>query len=87
MVLILLLNMSLSGQPAGRSIRNFNLGWRFTRGDVPGGQETRLNDSGWRTLDLPHDWSIEGPFSSDNASCTGYLPGGKDMVQENIYNP
>ena len=76
MVLILLLNMSLTGQPAGRSIQNFNPGWRFFRGDVPGGQETGLNDSGWRTLDLPHDWSIEGPFSSDNASCTGYLPGG-----------
>jgi beta-galactosidase len=27
-------------------------------------------------LNLPHDWSIEEKFDSQNASCTGYLPGG-----------
>ena len=27
-------------------------------------------------MDLPHDWSVELPFSSDCASATGYLPGG-----------
>jgi beta-galactosidase len=27
-------------------------------------------------VDLPHDWSIEGPYSSQNASGTGFLPGG-----------
>ena len=26
--------------------------------------------------DLPHDWSIEGPFSKEWASGTGFLPGG-----------
>jgi beta-galactosidase len=35
-----------------------------------------FNDSGWRRLNLPHDWSIEGPFSSVCASGTGFLPGG-----------
>jgi beta-galactosidase len=27
-------------------------------------------------VDLPHDWSIEGPYSPKNASGTGFLPGG-----------
>ncbi len=38
----------------------FNEGWRFRLGDVPDGQNPALDDSAWRDLDLPHDWSIEG---------------------------
>jgi len=26
------------------------------------GQDPGLNDTGWRTPDLPHDWSIEGTY-------------------------
>lgn len=33
-------------------------------------------DTAWRSLNLPHDWSIEAIPSPDQASCTGYLPGG-----------
>ncbi|MEO6849022.1 MAG: beta-galactosidase GalB, partial [Mucilaginibacter sp.] len=35
-------------------------------------------DGGWRVLDLPHDWSIEGAFSKDNPASPegGALPGG-----------
>ncbi len=43
---------------------------------MQGGEAVNLNEAGWRNIDLPHDWSIEGPFSKDNFSCTGYLPGG-----------
>ena len=28
-------------------------------------KQAALNDAGWRALDLPHDWSIEGKFSKD----------------------
>lgn len=59
-----------------REIINFNFSWKFHKGDLPDGQFINLDDSEWRLLDLPHDWSIEGPFSGDNSSCTGYLPGG-----------
>jgi beta-galactosidase len=67
---------SIAPQPTGRETKNFNLDWKFYKGDVSGGQTISFDDSGWRDLDLPHDWSIEGPFSKDNYSCTGYLPGG-----------
>lgn len=39
--------------------RLFDSDWRFFRGDVPGAEAPDFNDSGWRVLDLPHDWSIE----------------------------
>jgi beta-galactosidase len=32
------------------------------------------DDSAWRTLDLPHDWGIEGPFRQDLPGETGKLP-------------
>ena len=33
-----------------------------------------FNDSGWRTLNLPHDWGIEGPFQQELSGDTGKLP-------------
>src|SRR5207249_1726221 len=32
------------------------------------------DDASWRTLNLPHDWAIEGPFSQDLPGDTGKLP-------------
>ena len=40
------------------------------------GQAVSVADQSWKTVDLPHDWSIEGPFSEEWASGTGYLPAG-----------
>ena len=62
--------------PAVRNDWCFNQGWRFIQADVAGASERGFDDSGWRGVDPPHDWSIEGPFSQEFASGTGYLPGG-----------
>ena len=57
---------------------NFNKDWRFNLGDVTNGQAPELDDSKWRALNLPHDWSIEGEFSEKNPAGFngGALPGG-----------
>jgi beta-galactosidase len=39
--------------------RSFDSGWRFLRADALGAEATAFNDSKWRLLDVPHDWSIE----------------------------
>jgi beta-galactosidase len=75
-VLLLFILRVSNGQPTGRENQNFNFNWKFFKGDQPGAEKSDYNDSGWRTLDLPHDWSIEGPFSKEWASGTGFLPGG-----------
>lgn len=54
----------------------FNDGWLFELSDTTGAAAPEWADSTWRRLNLPHDWSIEGTYSPDLASCTGYLPGG-----------
>ena len=84
---MLLLSYSATGQPVGRSVQNLNPGWKFYKGDVPEGQKPAFDDSGWRLVDLPHDWSIEGPFSKDNASCTAYLPGGIGWYRKTFVVP
>jgi beta-galactosidase len=56
----------------------FDLGWRFSLGDAPGAEKPTFDDSTWRTLDLPHDWSIEGPYDekAPSGGSGGYLPTG-----------
>lgn len=61
----------------GRRI-DFTTGWTFNLGDDESASAPDYDDSGWRKLNLPHDWAIEGDFSKDNPSGTGggALPGG-----------
>ena len=61
-----------------RESADFNDGWRFHLGDVPEAYAAGFDDSGWREVELPHDWAVEGDFSIDNPSGTGggALPGG-----------
>jgi beta-galactosidase len=56
----------------------FDFGWRFHLGDTPGAEASAFDDSAWRPLDLPHDWSIEGPYDEKAATggSGGYLPTG-----------
>ncbi len=55
---------------------SFDFGWKFHKGDLKGAEKGSFDDSGWRDIDVPHDWSVEGPFSKEHSSGTGYLPGG-----------
>ena len=38
---------------------SFDADWRFLRADAPGAEQPGYVDTAWRTLDIPHDWSIE----------------------------
>jgi len=62
----------------GRTTADFDKDWHFHLGDVSGAEQTGTSDAGWRVLNLPHDWSIEGKFSKDNPASPegGALPGG-----------
>ena len=68
---------------------SFDGGWRFLKGNPPDTEKPGFDDSGWRTLDIPHDWSIEdlpgqngvdiiGPFdrSAIDKGSSGYMVGG-----------
>lgn len=76
----------LNSQTSPRSRESFNENWKFVKyfnandeattiDKEPAGLESpSFNDNSWRTLDLPHDWAIEGPFSDTLENNTGLLP-------------
>jgi len=49
--------------PSPREIIPLDNGWRFHLGDDPAARRPDFDDTSWRTLDVPHDWSIEGPVN------------------------
>ncbi len=53
---------------------SFNEDWKFFKGDAPGAEQPAFADAGWRSLNLPHDWAIEGPFDVKYGPSTGGLP-------------
>nr|MBD3621231.1 glycoside hydrolase family 2 [Sunxiuqinia sp.] len=49
----------------------FDFDWKFALDDHPGAEQLGFDDSEWRLLDVPHDFSIEHPFDSTNATAAG----------------
>jgi beta-galactosidase len=79
---ILSLVMALSGSfvtamaaddvPQSKGRVSFNDDWRFHKGEAEDAQQPGFNDLSWRSLRVPHDWAIEGPFDVKyNARCGG----------------
>lgn len=78
---------TLMGTP-GRQEVSFNEDWKFQKGDVAGGEGTGLDDSAWRTVTLPHDFSIEQDFeNSGNFANVGFLPGGVGWYRKTFTLP
>jgi beta-galactosidase len=72
----LLLNFDLNSQV--RSTIDFNKDWKFFLGNDSTANQIGFDDSKWRKLSLPHDWSIESNFIKDAPATNqgGSLPGG-----------
>lgn len=76
--LMLVVNACANADASAPRSANFDEGWKFNLGDSAAYSQPDFNDSSWRSLNLPHDWAIEGDFSKENPSGTGggALPGG-----------
>jgi beta-galactosidase len=83
-ILSIAITSSSMAQSTSRTIL-FNDSWEFHKGDIP--DDAKWADSAWRKINLPHDWSIEGPFSNQWASGTGFLPGGIGLYRKNFDLP
>jgi hypothetical protein len=73
----------------GRAVLDLNFDWRFIQTDVSGGEAEAIDDSPWRRIDLPHDWSIEGEYSQDAPAggAGAYLPAGIGWYRREIDVP
>src|ERR1700712_5577267 len=75
---LLIISNSNKTLSQSRTKVSFNQDWHFKLGDLPKAAESVFDDSKWRVLNLPHDWSIEGEFNEKNPASAngGALPGG-----------
>ena len=64
----------LKAQESPRQVVTLQAGWRFARGEQPEAHRSGFDDSGWETVQVPHDWAIGGPFIGDGDGNTGKLP-------------
>lgn len=67
-----------AGAHDGARKQLFDFDWKFMLGDPSEASSAGFDDSDWRTLDLPHDWSVEGTISPDApmGNDGGYFPAG-----------
>ena len=74
---------------ASRTKESFCETWRFQLGEKEGAEKAGFDDSTWRTLDVPHDWSIELPYdpSMSGGSAVAYLPGGIGWYRKSFTLP
>ncbi len=86
--------LSLQAQVSFGKAESVNDGWRFLRIDTawnvdetPDMKRPDYDDSKWRQVSLPHDWSVELPMSPEKGSCQGYLPGGIGWYRRSLHNP
>ncbi len=78
---------SANSQVTFGKAEKINSKWKFFLGEVEGGQKADFNDSRWKVVDLPYDWSVKQQLSPTLASCTGFLPGGIGWYRKSLDVP
>jgi beta-galactosidase len=66
--------LAVLGAAGAERRSSFDENWKFLKGDASAAEQPAFDDKAWRTLDLPHDWAIEGPFDVKFGPSTGGLP-------------
>src|SRR3954466_6390360 len=75
--------------PGARMIESFDAGWRFEKGDPARAEKPEFADGPWLAVNLPHDWSIEGPFDQKNPTggAGAFLPSGVAWYRKSFTVP
>ncbi|MGQ1783714.1 MULTISPECIES: sugar-binding domain-containing protein [unclassified Saccharicrinis] len=71
-----------------RRTEDFNFDWKFHYGDVKNGFKENIDESNWREVKLPHDWSVEHSFTQEKTGgATAFLPGGVGWYRKTFELP
>lgn len=75
--------------PAARQQLSADFDWKFFLGDPTGADAPQFADTSWRTVQLPHDWSVEGKIDRNNPSGRGggYFPAGVGWYRKTFAVP
>jgi beta-galactosidase len=85
----LLAQQNFTHQESTKRKQLFDFNWKFFLGDTTSAKSKDFNDKNWRSLDLPHDWSIEGKINSKNPTggAGGYFPAGVGWYRKTFQVP
>ncbi len=88
-IALAIITSSCVGNTSPRTVHDFNFDWHFMLGDSSDYSIPSFDDSHWRTLHLPHDWSIEREFSPNHPAGVwgGALPGGIGWYRKHFTTP
>jgi len=89
LTLLFMLLPKHSAAADARLTENFDSNWSFLKADATGAEQNQFDDSAWRKLDVPHDWSIEGPFAETNLTggAGAFLPSGIGWYRKHFTLP
>ncbi len=89
LVLMLGLPAVATKSPGGHGQLDADFGWKFSLSDQAGAEAPTFDDKSWRTVSLPHDWSIEGTPNPKNltGSGGGYFPAGIGWYRKTLDAP
>ena len=90
MLILVLLSCNSESQENNLASRKmtFNDGWSFQLGENTQASQINFDDSAWKKVKIPHDWSIEEEISKDNSSGAqgGFYPGGVAITGKPFYS-
>jgi beta-galactosidase len=86
---LLLAPIFVIAEPQPRQIQQFTTDWRFLQSDAPGAESPTFDDSAWKPVTLPHDWSIAGPVDENAPSraAGGFFPTGIGWYRRTLTLP
>jgi len=72
-----------------RVTQSFDADWRFIQDDAVGDEKAEFDDATWCAVNVPHDWSIAGPFDEKNPTggAGGFLPAGIGWYRKDFVLP
>lgn len=87
LILLQILTLNVwSAMPETRQHILMDKNWKFIQSDIKEAEKQNFDDTKWRTLNLPHDWSIEGEFKEDaiTKGPGGFLPTGIGWYRKHL---
>ncbi len=69
---------------SSKRVHDFDANWKFYLGDANGAEGINFDDSAWRTVSVPHDYSIEQEYTQSGEAESGYLLGGTGWYRKHF---
>lgn len=79
--------IEVSSVSASSRQTNFNSGWKFYLGTSSTAQNKNFDDSKWKNVILPHDFSISQAYTTRGEAESGFLPGGTGWYRKTFTLP